>query len=318
MEERYPKSLAEFEDQFGSAEQCWQYLFELRWPDGFVCPRCHGGRYWRSKGNLLVCAGCQFQASVTAGTVFQDTRKPLSTWFRAMWWVTSQKNGASALGLQRVLGLGSYRTAWAWLHKLRRAMVRPGRDRLHGLVQVDETYWGAIEEGHQGREPGKKALIAVAVEKDGRRCGRIRMRRVRDASAGSLHPFIQDSVDPGSTVETDGWRGYSGLASLGYVHHPGNQGRLGLPGVEADLLPYAHRVISLLKRWLLGTHQGAISAEHLDYYLDEFAFRFNRRTSQYRGKLFYRLVQQAVQVAPAPYQSLIRHVRGRPGRKPKP
>jgi transposase-like protein/ribosomal protein L37AE/L43A len=314
MEEHYPKSLAEFEEMFGSVEQCRHYLFELRWPDGFDCPRCHGRRYWPSKTSLLVCANCQYQVSVTAGTVFQDTHKPLSTWFRAMWWVTSQKNGASALGLQRVLGLGSYRTAWTWLHKLRRAMVRPGRDRLHGQVQVDETYWGALEEGRQGREPGKKAMIVVAVEKDGRKCGRTRLRRVQDASGPSLCAFVKDNVEPGSMVETDGWSGYGGLRALGYVHQPGTQGRLDVPGADDDLLPYAHRVISLFKRWLLGTHQGAISAEHLDYYLDEFAFRFNRRTSQYRGKLFYRLVQQAVQADPAPYQSLIRHVRGR---KPK-
>jgi transposase-like protein/ribosomal protein L37AE/L43A len=311
MKERYPKSLAEFEEQFGTEEQCWRYLFELRWPDGFDCPICRGKRFWRSKTNLLICADCQHQASVTAGTVFQDTHKPLSTWFRAMWWVTTQKNGASALGLQRVLGLGSYRTAWAWLHKLRRAMVRPGRDRLHGQVQVDETYWGALEEGRQGRQRGKKALIVVAVEKDGRKCGRTRLRRVLDASGPSLHAFVGDNVETGSTVETDGWSGYSGLQSLGYAHQPGKQGRLDLPGAEEDLLPYAHRVISLFKRWLLGTHQGAINAEHLDYYLDEFAFRFNRRTSQYRGKLFFRLVQQAAQVAPAPYRSLIRQVRGR-------
>ena len=315
MEEQYPKSMAEFEEQFGSEDQCWQYLFKLRWPDGFLCPRCGGNRHWRTQSNRLVCRQCEYQASVTAGTIFQDTHKPLRTWFRAMWWVTSQKNGASALGLQRVLGLGSYLTAWAWLHKLRRAMVRPGRDRLHGLVQVDETHWGAREEGHKGRTLGNKALILVAVERDGHKLGRIRMRRAPDASAHSLHGFIADSVEPGSVVQTDGFRGYQGLSDKGYVHQPGKQGRLDIPGAEEDLLPDVHRVISLVKRWLLGTHQGAISSHHLDYYLDEFTFRFNRRASHYRGKLFYRLVQQAAQVDPAPYQSLVRHVRGR---KPKP
>jgi transposase-like protein len=314
VEEDYPKSLADFEDRFGTVQQCWQYLFDLRWPEGFICPRCGGKSFWVSKSNLLVCGVCRFQASVTAGTLFQDSHTPLTMWFRAMWWVTSQKNGASALGLQHVLGLGSYRTAWAWLHKLRRGMVRPGRQRLGGLVQVDETYWGALEEGRQGRQHGSKTLVVVAVERDGRKCGRVRMRRIPDASAASLHAFIQESVEPGSQVETDGWHGYAGLMSLGYDHRPGKQGRLGVPGADEDLLPYAHRVISLLKRWLLGTHQGAISADHLDYYLDEFAFRFNRRTSKYRGKLFYRLVQQAIQIDPAPYQTLVRHVRGR---KPK-
>lgn len=311
MEEHYPKSLAEFEDQFGAEEQCWQYLFGLRWPEGFVCPHCGRDRYWRTKNNLLVCARCEFQASVTAGTIFQDTHKPLRTWFRAMWWMTSQKSGTSALGLQRVLGLRSYQTAWTWLHKLRRAMVRPGRDRLHGLVQVDETFWGSHEEGRSGREHGTKTLIVIAVEQDGRKLGRIRMRRVPDASADSLHGFIGDNIEPGSLVQTDGWRGYLGLTDKGYRHQRGKQGRLDIPGAEEDLLPHVHRVISLMKRWLLGTHQGAISSNHLDYYLDEFTFRFNRRASQYRGKLFFRLVQQAAQVDPVPYRKIVQHVRGR-------
>ena len=302
--------MSEFEEQFGEEEQCWQYLFKLRWPEGFSCPRCRNQSYWRGKRGLLICASCQFQASVTAGTVFQHTHKPLRTWFRAMWWLTSQKNGASALGLQRVWGLGSYRTAWAWLHKLRRAMVRPGRDRLHGQVEIDETFWGGSEEGRQGREHGKKALIVIAAEQDGRKIGRIRMRRIPNASAQSLHAFIADNIEPGAIVRTDGWHGYLGLAERGYVHQAGKQGRLDLPGSEQDLLPRVHRVVSLLKRWLLGTHQGAISSEHLDYYLDEFCFRFNRRASTYRGKLFYRLVQQALQVDPSPYESLVRHVRG--------
>jgi transposase-like protein len=309
--EDYPRSLGEFEDQFGTEDQCWQYLFRLRWPDGFVCPRCRERRWGRSKRNRLVCASCQYQASVTAGTVLQDTHKPLRLWFRAMWWVTSQKTGVSALGLQRILGLGSYRTAWAWLHKLRRAMVRPGRDRLSGQIDVDETYWRGKEEGRQGRERGKKALIVIAAQQDGRKIGRIRIRRVPDASAKSLHAFVSESIEPGSAVHTDGWSGYAGLNGKGYVHEPAKQGRLDVPGAEEDLLPRVHRVVSLLKRWLLGTHQGAISSAHLDYYLDEFTFRFNRRTSRHRGKLFYRLVQQAAQVLPAPYPTLVRHVRGR-------
>jgi transposase-like protein len=221
-----------------------------------------------------------------------------------MWWVTSQKTGTSALGLQKILGLGSYQTAWAWLHKLRRAMVRPGRDRLAGNVEVDETYWGAAQAGVRGRQTGKKALIAVAVEQVGRRgFGRIRMRRVPDASADSLQAFVEESIEPGTTVHTDGWLGYERLNAHGYRH------RIIFLREKAkspsDLLPRVHRVVSLLKRWLLGTHQGAVRPNHLDYYLDEFTFRFNRRTSPYRGQLFYRLAQQAVAVAPAPYKALI-------------
>jgi transposase-like protein len=232
-----------------------------------------------------------------------------------MWWVTSQKNGASALGLQRVLGLGSYKTAWSWLHKLRRAMVRLGRDRLSGRVEVDETYLGSPEKGMAGRRTEKKALLVVAAQEDGKGIGRIRMKRVPDASADSLLPFVEASVEPGSVVHTDGWEPYRGLKEKGYTHevtilrHRKES--------ASDLLPRVHRVVSLLKRWLLGTHQGAVSHDHLDYYLDEFTFRFNRRTCRHRGKLFFRLVQQAVQTEPVPYDRLIRREGERRHRKHK-
>jgi transposase-like protein len=267
-----------------------------------------------TKRDLLACSTCGYQVSALAGTIFQGTHKPLTMWFRAMWYVTAQKSGTSALGLQRILGLGSYRTAWAWLHKLRRAMVRPGRDRLAGRVEVDETYLGGKEEGRTGRERGKKALVVIAAQEDGAKVGRIRMRRIPDASAKSLHPFVTESIEPGSVVHTDGWPGYAGLGKKGYVHEARPQGRLDVPGAEEDLLPRVHRVVSLMKRWLMGTHHGAIHSEHLDYYLDEFTFRFNRRTSRYRGKLFFRLAQQAVQVEPAPWDRLVKRVRG-PQRK---
>jgi transposase-like protein len=218
-----------------------------------------------------------------------------------MWHVTSQKNGVSALGLQRALGLGSYKTAWAVLHKLRRAMVRPGRDRLHGTVEVDETYWGSEEQGVIGRLTYEKALIVVAAEEDGKGIGRIRLRRIPDLTQASLHGFIAQAIEPGSTVRTDGLNAYLGLE--GYTHDRRVQRRQ--PEGER-LLPRVHRVVSLLKRWLLGTHQGAIGQEHLDSYLDEFTFRFNRRKSASRGKLFYRLVQQAVQVEPVTFASMIR------------
>jgi transposase-like protein len=308
--EEYPTSLAEFERQFATEEACREYLLRLRWPEGFICPRCRGGHHWITKRGLLVCSACEYQMSALAGTIFQGTHKPLGTWFRAMWYVTAQKTGASALGLQRILGLGSYRTAWAWLHKLRRAMVRPGRDRLSGRIEVDETYLGGKEEGRSGRELGKKVLIAIAAQEDGAKIGRIRLRRILDASAKSLHPFVLEAIGPGSVVHTDGWSGYAGLAKKGYVHEVTPQGRLDVPGAEEDLLPRAHRVVSLVKRWLMGTHHGAIHPDHLDYYLDEFTFRFNRRTSRYRGKLFYRLAQQAVQIEPAPWDHLVKRVRG--------
>jgi transposase-like protein len=228
------------------------------------------------------------------------------TWFRAIWWVTSQKNGASAKGLQRILGLGSYKTAWTWLHKLRRAMVRPGRDRLAGVVEVDEIYIGGEKPGKRGRGAEGKALVLIAAQVDGERIGRIRLRRVKDASGASLEPAVQETVEPGSIVRTDGWGGYNNLDHLGYVREIVRKNA----EVGDNLLPRCNRVAALLQRWLLGTHQGAVSHAHLDYYLDEYTFRFNRRTSRYRGKLFYRLIQQAVAIEPVPYTALVKHVRG--------
>jgi transposase-like protein len=300
--EDYPQSLAEFERWFSDEQACRDYLYALRWPEGFRCPGCGRAEAWKV-GTWLECRACHHQTSVTAGTVFQDTRKPLQTWFRAMWFITSQKNGVSALGLKRVLGLGSYQTAWAWLHKLRRAMVRPGRDRLAGWVEVDETYVGGQEEWPVGRRKGNKVLVVIAAEADGPGIGRIRLRAVPDGSAASLHGFIEECIEPGSTVHTDAWQGYAGLQKKGYSHEI--SAIRGRPKQAARLLPRAHRVASLLDRWLLGTHQGAVSHQHLPYYLDEFTFRFNRRKSRNRGKLFYRLVQQAVMTDPHPFATLV-------------
>lgn len=249
------------------------------------------------------CKDCGHQVSITAGTIFHGTRSPLRLWFQAMWWVTTQKNGASALGLQRVLGLGSYETAWTWLHKLRRAMVRPSRGQLSGEVEVDETFVGGVEEGGGRRHVGKKALVVVAAEIRGRATGRIRLGCVPDSSAASILPFVRQSVVPGSVVVTDGLQPYRVLPAAGYVHR--RKVVRGSGDNPDALLPRVHRVASLLKRWLLGTHQGRVERAHLPYYLDEFTFRFNRRTSRHRGKLFYRLVEQAVQVAPVPFSKLI-------------
>ncbi len=302
MIEDYPKTLLELEARFATDEQCRAYLVDLRWPEGFVCPRCGGRKAWPAQRGRLICTACRHQASVTAGTIFEDSRLPLRFWFRAIWQVTSQKNGASALGLQRVLGLGSYQTAWTVLHKLRRAMVRPGRDKLSGRVEVDETQVGGP--GHKGRGSPTKALVVIAAQEEGKAIGRIRMARIPDGSAHHLHRFIQEAVVPGSYVHTDGWKPYQGLDESGFEHEASKL--KGQPlRAATEVLPRVHRVASLLKRWLLGTHQGAIAPEHLDYYLDEFTFRFNRRTSAARGKLFYRLAQQAVQVPPAPYHALV-------------
>ena len=217
--------------------------------------------------------------------------------------MTNQKSGVSALGLQRTLGLGSYETAWTCLHKLRRAMVRPGREQLRGAVEVDEVFVGGVEKGGGKRHVGTKALVAIATEVNGAGIGRIRMRQISDASSQSLEGFVQDAVARGAIVVTDGWTAYPGLARLGYVHQPRV---VRVSGQTAStLLPRVHRVAALLKRWLLGMHQGRVSRHHLGEYLDEFTFRFNRRLSRHRGKLFYRLLQQAVAMAPIPYRHLV-------------
>ena len=302
----YPRTRLELDEFFPDDAACLEYVEGLRWPEGFVCVGCGGlGEVWRASRGRLVCPHCRRQTSVLAGTVFHRTRSPLRLWFLAAWELTSQKYGANALGLQRVLGLGSYKTAWVWLHKLRRAMVRPDRDQLSGVVQVDESYVGGVEAGVRGRETIKKAIVAIAAEVDGRKIGRIRLRWVPDLSAPVLRGFVKDSIAPASTVHTDGWPSYQGLAKLGLRHTVTNLSTSGDPAHV--LMSAVHRVASLLKRWVLGTLQGGIAREHLPYYLDEFTFRFNRRTSRARGLLFYRLLEQAVQCAPTPASALYRH-----------
>jgi len=213
-----------------------------------------------------------------------------------MWYVINQKSEVSALRLQRVLGLGSYRTAWSWLHKLRRAMVRPGRDRLTRVVEVDEVFIGGERSGKRGRGAAGKSLVVIAAQEDGKRIGRIRPRRVADAAGASLEPAAWEMVEPGSTVRTDGWGGYNGLKELGYKHRVIEKD----PHLGDNLLPMVNLVASLLKRWLLGTHEGGVQHSHLDYCLDEYTFRFNRRASKSRGLLFYRLINQAIDLGPVP------------------
>lgn len=305
--EDYPKNIMDFEGRFSTEEDCRDYLYKLRWPNGFCCSRCGHDSAWPVGTVLFQCARCNYQTSIVSGTIFHGTHKPLTLWFRTIWWLTGQKNGASAMGLKRILGLGSYRTAWVWLHKLRRAMVTPGRDHLTGTVEVDESYIGGKKTGKRGRGAAGKSLVVIAAEVKDTRIGRIRLNRVPDASAESLEEAVQQAINPDSIIHTDGWKGYYGLSSFGYTHVVMRD----TAEIGVNLLPHCHRVASLLKRWLLGTHHGAVSHEHLDYYLDEFTFRFNRRTSKHRGKLFFRLLQNAVKVDPIIYKRMVKNVRGR-------
>jgi transposase-like protein len=226
--------------------------------------------------------------------LFADSHKPLRLWFETMWFVTNQKYGVSALGLKRALGLGSYDTAWAWLQKLRRAMVRPGRDRLNGNIEVDEIFIGGVHPGKRGRGAEGKALVLVAAQADGKRIGRIRLKRIADASSASLESALLTMSEPGSQIRTDGWGGYNGLKALGYAHQVIRE----TTDLGDNVLPLVNRVAALIKRWLLGTHQGAVHISHLEYYLDEYTFRFNRRNSRSRGLLFYRLIDQAIHLHP--------------------
>jgi len=294
----YPGTFEEFDEWFSSEEACLDYVARLRWRDGFCCPNCENStdKPWLMRRNLYLCRQCKRQTSVTAGTLFHRTHKPLRTWFLAIWFVTSQKYGASALGLQRVLGLGSYHTAWNWLHKLRSAMVRPGRQQLTGSVEVDETYVGGIGKITRGRGAKRKTMVAIAAEIRGRGPGRIRMSIIPDVSSASLHEFVITHVVAGAKIHTDGWTGYNGLNKLGYEHIVTNISASGDPAHV--VMPRVHLVASLLARWWLGIHQGAIRRSYLSYYLDEFTFRFNRRKSKARGLLFYRLMEQAVDCAP--------------------
>ena len=269
----------EFQRRFPDEAICRAYLFDSRWPEGFRCPRCGSQSATALPRRLLwQCSTCRYQASVTAGTVLHRTRTPLHLWFWGAYLVTTATPGISALQLQRQLGIKRYETAWTMLHKLRRAMVNPAREPLTGAVEVDECFVGGHEAGLRGgRQHGVKALVVVAVEIRGAGSGRVRVQVIDDASADTLCPFVIASVAAGTTVHTDGWPGYMRLTRLGFDHQARSQRAHRLRGENTDeILPRVHRVISHLKTWLPGTHRG-VSEEHLQVYLDEFAFRFNRR-----------------------------------------
>ncbi len=298
----FPKNEAEFDNRFSNAQACCKYLFSIRWPDGFVCCKCGHGQYWKSSRDLYICRHCEHQHSLTAGTILHGSKKPITSWFKAMWWFTTRKSGVNAVNLQSLLGLGSYTTAWCWLQKLRSCTIRPGREKLSGTVEVDEFYLGGGHSGKRGRGAGHKCSVVAAVEKEGRKLGRIRLQRIDDCSQNNLVQFIQKYVHPESHVITDGWRGYGLNVSKNYDHEKVIQSKA---ENKSKTLPGVHLVSSLVKRLILGTFHGRFDKKHLQRYLDEYVFRFNRRTSTYVGKKFMRIVQQAMLTTPNPYYLLI-------------
>ena len=302
--EKYPKDFPEFLEQFKDEEACRKYLFEVRWPSGFHCPQCDSEvKNWVTAKNLIHCGICGHQTSLTSGTLFHGTRKPLLFWFRVIWWIVAQKTGVSASNMTDFMGFGSYKTAWAWLQKIRMEMERTFSEKLSGMVEVDEFFLGGSENDTKGngREVEKK-LVAVATECIGRKIGRVRFRCIDAVTAENLIPFIQDNVLQGSKIITNDRVGYDFLnlksKDLDSVYTLEVKTLLANNNKSRALLPHVRLVYSLLQRWLFGTHQGRVSTKYLPYYLHEFAFRFNRKLLTCNGELFYKLIQKSIEIVP--------------------
>ena len=304
---KYPTNQIEFEELFKTEQDCVDYLICIRWPQGFECPICGSIRSWKKSNGRFECIDCHKEITVTNGTIFHKSTKPLLIWFNAIWWMVAQKNGVSAKGIQKILGLGSYQTAWTWLHKFRRLMILSGRSKLQGVVEVDEVLVGGKSSGKRGRGAEGKSLIVVAVEVLGRRTGRTRIAKIADASSKSLIAFIEANIELTSTIITDGWPSYNELGQKGYQH---KVQKATVKDEDEEVLPNVHRIASLLKRWLLGTHQSYLNKNKLDYYLDEYVFRYNRRTSKSRGLLFLRIIEQGVNAEPISYENIIKEKHG--------
>lgn len=301
MTEDFPKNEVEFDRRFFSEQSCFDYLFQLRWPGGFCCPRCGHTEHWMTSRGLYLCRQCKHQQSVTAGTIFHGTRKPLRLWFKALWWFSTSKTSVNASSLKDRLGLGSYQTAWCWLQKLRTCTVFSDRNKLSGNIEADEFYLGGKRSGLRGRGAEHKCKVAIAVERQGRKLGRLRLQVIECCSAEELISFAKENIDLGSQITTDGWSGYRVLQSKGFVHKTIISSNT---EDKESVLPGVHLVISLFKRVILGTFQGRFDPQYLQRYLDEYVFRFNRRTCRSIGKRFWRIMQQTVTSDPITWREL--------------
>ena len=302
MLEDFPKNEVEFDRRFHTEEACLEYLYQLRWPEGFGCIRCGDNKHWTSARGLYLCCQCGHQHSVTANTIFHGTRKPLTLWFKALWWFSTRKSSVNATALKELLGLGSYQTAWCWLQKLRTCTIFPDRSKLSGNVEVDECFLGGEKSGKRGRGAQHKCKVAVAVERSGRKLGRLRLQVIDNCSTEQLTCFAKENIALGSHITTDGWFAYRGLQEEGYTHKAIIQSKV---TDKQSVLPGVHLVTSLLKRVILGTFQGRFDPQYLQRYLDEYVFRFNRRTCKTPGKRFWRIMQQAARSTPIARKDLL-------------
>jgi len=290
----HPTNYQELVKQLATQEACLDYMAAIRWSDGFVCPECECPQFWKAQRLQWICAKCRRHTRVLAGTLFQDTKLPLTLWFQLIWWFVGPQNGASALSLMQNFGIGSYRTSWKLLGKLRSCTVLPMRQALSGVVEVDEAFLGGVK---------NKAVIVVAAEKRGKATGRIRVQHRKSREGAEIQHFITETIVPGSTIVSDRYKGYSAIVQKGYIHRPQKKPYSWeeVDGDDERLLPRVHRAVSLLKRWYYGTYQGRVDKQTLQSYLDEFVFRFHRRTSGNRGLLFRRMVEAAVHMTPKPH-----------------
>jgi transposase-like protein len=291
----YPKNQIEFESSFRTDAQCLEYLYNLKFEDGFICNKCDNKEYWVNLRQVLVCKKCRQETSITSGTIFHRSKIPIHLLFRVLWFIVVQKTGVSALSVQKILGLKRYETVWTWLHKFRGIMILPNRERLSGTIEIDETFVGGIKKGKRGRGADGKEIVIIAIELVGKHTGRVRVEVIKNASRICINEFIKNNVELGSTIVTDGWKGYVDVERMKYKHKIETKT---IVANEENLTPNVHRIASLLKRWLLGTHQNFTSSDYLKYYLDEYTFRYNRRKANSRGLLFYILLKQAIQRKP--------------------